>query len=86
VGKSTLVAQFFLDHAKKGDLVFVDLDFGRPNLDPRRPTMLLAEAARQIVTQIPFRFAEGDALAADLGLAGSTTRHGALKSVQAERR
>jgi hypothetical protein len=80
VGKSTLVAQFILEHAEKGDLVFVDLDFGRPNLDPRRPAALLAEAARQISTQVPSKLAEGDALAADLELAASTATHGSLES------
>lgn len=80
VGKSTLVAQFILEHAEKGDLVFVDLDFGRPNLDPRRPTALLAEAARQIATQVPSRLAEGDALAADLELAATTATHGSEES------
>jgi hypothetical protein len=74
VGKSTLVARFILDHAERGGLVFVDLDFGRPNLDPRQPATLLAEAARQIATQIPSHLAEGDAVAADLEAATSSAR------------
>jgi hypothetical protein len=80
VGKSTLVAQFILEHVKQGDLVFVDLDFGRPNLDPRGPTALLAEAARQIAIQVPSRLAEGDALAADLDLTAETASHGSEES------
>lgn len=82
VGKSTLIARFVLDHAEERGLVFVDLDFGRPNLDPRWPVTLLAEAARQIATQVPSRLAEGDALAEDLEWTTVTSARGQEEAVQ----
>lgn len=52
VGKSTLVAQFGLELTDLA-IPFVFLDLDRPHLDPRRPTTLLAEAARQLRVQLP---------------------------------
>ena len=65
VGKSSLIANFVLEHAAPG-FVFVDLDFGRPNIDSRSPETLLAEAARQIGAQAPGRLAESERVARDI--------------------
>jgi cellulose synthase operon protein C len=65
VGKSTLVARFGLELADLG-IPFVFLDLDRPHLDPRRPTTLLAEAARQLRVQLPSGAAAAQKLAEDL--------------------
>ena len=65
VGKSTLVAQFGLELTKLA-IPFVFLDLDRPNLDPRRPNTLLAEAARQLRVQLPSGAAEAQRLVEEL--------------------
>lgn len=64
VGKSTLVARFGLELADLS-IPFVFLDLDRPHLDPRRPTTLLAEAARQLRVQLPSGAAAAQKLAED---------------------
>ncbi|PUZ25337.1 hypothetical protein DCC81_13620 [Chitinophaga parva] len=54
IGKSTLLAQFILEHAeahRKDRFPFVYLDFDRPQLDALQPETLLIEAARQLSIQ-----------------------------------
>ncbi len=56
VGKSTLLAQFLLDHAgpeQSDPIPFIFLDFDRGQLDPLQPDSLLEEAFRQIQVQFP---------------------------------
>jgi hypothetical protein len=56
VGKSTLVAQFILEHTQGAGadaLPFVYLDMDRPVLDVENPVSLLFEAARQLATELP---------------------------------
>jgi hypothetical protein len=65
VGKSTLVAHFGLELADHA-IPFVFLDLDRPHLDPRKPTTLLAEAARQLRVQLPTGAAAAQKLAEDL--------------------
>lgn len=66
VGKSSLVANFILEHAAREGFVFIDLDFGRPNIDSRSPATLLAEAARQVGAQVPGYLAEAQRVASDI--------------------
>jgi len=66
VGKSSLIASLILEYAKLPGFVFVDLDFGRPNIDSRSPETLLAEAARQIGAQVPGQLAEAGRVARDI--------------------
>lgn len=56
IGKSTLVAQFILEHAAvSGERAFpfVYLDFDRSVLDPMNGLSMLAEAAHQLQAQFP---------------------------------
>ncbi|MHB8268821.1 effector-associated domain EAD1-containing protein [Bradyrhizobium sp.] len=56
VGKSTLLAQFIVEHADPGaqyPMPFIYLDFDRASLDPVRPHTLLTEAVAQIQAQFP---------------------------------
>jgi cellulose synthase operon protein C len=70
VGKSTLLSSFALEHADLGyPFVFLDLD--RPNLDPRSPSTLLAEASRQLGAQMPAHAAATQKLAEDFDSYGS---------------
>jgi cellulose synthase operon protein C len=56
VGKSTLLAQFIVEHADpsaKYPMPFIYLDFDRASLDPRRQHTLMFEAVAQIEAQFP---------------------------------
>ena len=56
IGKSTLVAQFILEHAAvigERGFPFVYLDFDRSVLDPMNGLTLLADSARQLEAQFP---------------------------------
>lgn len=56
VGKSTLMAKFFLDHVRAADVVplpFVYLDFDDPRLSMDEPLGLYLEAVRQLRIQFP---------------------------------
>ena len=56
VGKSTLLAQFLLEHAgpeQAEPVPFIYLDFDRGQLDPWQPDTILGEAFRQIGVQFP---------------------------------
>lgn len=56
VGKSTLLAQFAVEHADPDaqyPMPFIYLDFDRASLDPVRPHTLLTEAVAQIQAQFP---------------------------------
>ena len=64
MGKSTLVAQFLLEHANRY-LPFIYIDLDRPSIDPRNPVALLAEAQRQLSLQAP----QAKAMAETAGLA-----------------
>lgn len=66
VGKSSLIAHFVLEHASLDGFVFVDLDFGRPCIDPRNPQSMLAEAARQIGAQVSGALAQSERVARDI--------------------
>ena len=55
-GKSTLIAQFILEHAEipeQARFPFAYLDFDRPGLVPEEPVTLLSEIMRQLVIQFP---------------------------------
>ncbi|MBD9628033.1 hypothetical protein IB279_34340 [Ensifer sp. ENS06] len=55
LGKSTLVAKFALDHFLQPEsaIPFIYFDFDRASLQPREPSQLLIEAARQISLEFP---------------------------------
>jgi hypothetical protein len=54
LGKSTLIAKFFLDHALgKRSFPFAYLDFDRSTIQPRSPEQLLIETARQVAVVYP---------------------------------
>ncbi|MXP66022.1 hypothetical protein E0493_22005 [Roseomonas sp. M0104] len=54
LGKTALIAKFVLDHALAAPGVpFAYLDFDRGALQPRDPSLLLSEVARQIALQFP---------------------------------
>lgn len=100
IGKSTLLAQFILEHAeahRKDRFPFVYLDFDRPQLDALQPETLLIEAARQLsiqyqdVPEIGGAFATfyrswNEALAESVGAGSSEAIYlrGAASSVQKE--
>lgn len=100
IGKSTLLAQFILEHAeahRKDRFPFVYLDFDRPQLDALQPETLLIEAARQLsiqyqdVPEIGGAFAAfyrswNEALAESVGAGSSEAIYlrGAAASVQKE--
>jgi cellulose synthase operon protein C len=68
MGKSTLLAQFVLEHAERKpgqQIPFTYLDFDRPSLPAEQPLRLLQEAVRQLGIQYP----EGHALCERLGAA-----------------
>ena len=65
VGKSTLIAQFVLEHAllEGGQqFPFAYIDFDRPSIDPQEPSSLLLEAVVQIGLQYPDAYAASRAL------------------------
>jgi hypothetical protein len=55
-GKTTLVAQFILEHLRatdQGQLPFIYIDFDQPSVSLREPLTFLMEAARQLALQFP---------------------------------
>ncbi|SRR6266481_1514926 len=62
MGKSTLVAQFILQHAaaaESASFPYGYLDFDRPGLLPEEPITLLVEVIRQLAVQYPSSSAAG---------------------------
>lgn len=70
LGKSTLIAKFFLDHALgSSSFPFAYLDFDRGTIQPRSPEQLLIETARQVAILYP-------ELSGPVGLLRSELRRG----------